>query len=288
MLPRLLGEHIRIEIACPRDLPPIEADTGMMEQVVMNLSVNARDAMPRGGRLRIETALVVIDEDYVSRRPEARAGRFICLSVIDDGCGMSRETLNRVFEPFFTTKEVGKGTGLGLATVYGIVKQHQGWAEVSSEPGLGTTFQVYLPVSDRPVEAQEENTAFFAKIRGGDETILLVEDEPVLRELARTILHDYHYRVLEAATGVEALQVWDRCQGQVDLLLTDMVMPEGISGRELADQLKVRKPELKVVFTSGYSPEFVGDLPKLRGVLFLPKPYPPQQLARVVRECLDF
>ena len=288
MLPRLLGEHIRIEFACLPDPPPIEADTGMLDQVVMNLSVNARDAMPRGGRLRIETALAVIDDDYVRRRPEARVGRFICLSVIDNGSGMNQETLNRVFEPFFTTKEVGKGTGLGLATVYGIVKQHQGWAEVSSEPGLGTTFRIFLPVSDRPLEPREDNTTFLAKVRGGEETILLVEDEPVLRELARTILHDYRYRVLEASTGVEALEVWDRCQGRVDLLLTDMVMPEGISGRELADRLKGRKPELKVIFTSGYSPEFVGDLPKLRDVLLLPKPYPPQQLARVGRECLDF
>jgi PAS domain S-box-containing protein len=288
MLPRLLGEHILIELVCHPDLPAIEADSGMIEQVIMNLSVNARDAMPNGGRLRIETAVQDINEEYVSHQPEARTGPFVRLSVIDNGHGMSRETLARVFEPFFTTKEVGKGTGLGLATVYGIVKQHQGWTEVSSEPGRGTVFRVYLPASDRPVDGPEENTAFFSKIRGGNETILLVEDEAVLRELARTILRDYHYDVIEASSGVEALKMWDRNKGRVDLLLTDLVMPEGMSGRELAQQLKSRKPDLKVIFTSGYSPEFVGDLPKLRDVLFLPKPYRPQQLARVVRDCLDY
>ncbi len=286
MLPRLLGEDVDLEATYATPIPAIEGDTGMLEQVLMNLSVNARDAMPKGGRLRINTSLVEIDSDYVRHHPDARPGKFVCLTVGDTGCGMDTETLQRIFEPFFTTKEVGKGTGLGLATVYGIVKQHQGWVQVSSQIKVGTTFEIFFPASSKPVERISQPSQN-QPVRGGTETILLVEDEPVLRELARAILQDYDYRVLEASNGVEALKVWEQHQGQIDLLLTDMVMPQGISGRELAQELKTRKPALKVIYTSGYSSDVMGNEIGTCEVRFLQKPYPPPQLAHMVRECLD-
>jgi CheY-like chemotaxis protein len=287
MLPRLLGEDIALEFDYAPSLPKIEADTGMLEQVVMNLAVNSRDAMPKGGRLFIGTSGVVIDEAYASRQPEARVGRFVCLTITDTGCGMDRQTLDRIFEPFFSTKEVGKGTGLGLATVYGIVKQHQGWIEVSSQVGSGTTFKIYLPVTAREDEASGATSATPRAVRGGKESILVVEDEPVLRELVCETLSHYEYRVIEAGSGVEALRVWDEHDGQVDLLLTDMVMPEGMTGSEVAAQLRNRKPELKVIFTSGYSAEMVGTDFSQSDRVFLAKPYLPAQLAQLVRQCLD-
>ena len=286
MLQRLLGEDIAFASKYDDSIPSIEADTGMIEQIIMNLAVNSRDAMPRGGQLLITTSTIRINEHYVQQHPESRTGSFVCLSVTDTGCGMSKETLARMFEPFFTTKEVGKGTGLGLATVYGIVKQHQGWVEVTSELRIGTTFRVYFPPSDKPADSAEKPSNVDA-VRGGHETILLVEDEPVLRELARVILKDYNYEVVEASSGVEALKIWDERGGKIDLLLTDMVMPEGISGRELAETLRGRKPDLKIIFTSGYSSEVMGRDPSLGDIRFLQKPYPPPQLAQTVRECLD-
>jgi two-component system, cell cycle sensor histidine kinase and response regulator CckA len=286
MLQRLLGEDIALESKYAENIPAIEADVGMIEQVIMNLSVNARDAMPKGGQLLVSTESLHIDQSYVYQNPEARTGKFVVMNVSDTGCGMNPETLARIFEPFFTTKEVGKGTGLGLATVYGIVKQHQGWIKVTSHPGQGTTFKIYFPASSKVVEVVDK-TGPQQKIRGGKETILVVEDEPVLRELARMILKEYDYQVLEAGTGLEALQVWDKHEGNIDLLLTDMVMPEGMTGRELAEQLKHRKPSLKVIYTSGYSSEVMGRDDNPPDIRFLQKPYPPPQLAQTVRECLD-
>jgi two-component system, cell cycle sensor histidine kinase and response regulator CckA len=287
MLHRLLGENISHESRLSQDLPAVEGDIGMIEQVIMNLSVNARDAMPKGGQLLISTLAVEISESYLAQHPDARKGLFACLSVTDTGCGMAPETLTRIFEPFFTTKEVGKGTGLGLATVYGIVKQHQGWVEVSSQLNVGTTFKIYLPASSKQVEQPVAPIKPTRSVKGGTETILLVEDEPLLRELAHAILKDYDYTVLEAESGVEALKVWDAHKGKIDLLLTDMVMPEGIGGRELAETLKALKPDLKIIFTSGYSSDIMGSEPGTAEVRFLQKPYPPPQLAQTVRECLD-
>jgi two-component system, cell cycle sensor histidine kinase and response regulator CckA len=287
MLHRLIGDDIALDWRYAPNVPAIEADPGMIEQIIVNLAVNARDAMPKGGQLLITTGAVNIDDSYVQTHPEARTGKFVALGVTDTGCGMSRETLERIFEPFFTTKEVGKGTGLGLATVYGIVKQHQGWIDVNSEVNLGTTFRIYFPSTSKPVEVIPENPTPSDKVRGKHETILLVEDEPVLRELAKVILHDYDYRVLEASTGHEALKIFEENNGNIDLLLTDMVMPEGMTGKELAQELKTRKPDLKVIYTSGYSSEVMGEDPELRDVKFLQKPYPPPQLAKAVRECLD-
>ncbi len=287
MLLRLLGEDVTLAADYVPDLPRIEADTGMLEQVVMNLAVNSRDAMPKGGKLLIGTSSVMVDEAYARQHADARMGHFVRLTVADTGCGMDRKTLERIFEPFFSTKEVGKGTGLGLATVYGIVKQHQGWIEVSSEPGAGTTFNIYFPVVEQAETPSSATVAGAEPVLGGKETVLVVEDEPVLRELIREVLQQYEYKVIEAGSGVEALRVWDECDGQVDLLLTDMVMPEGMNGRELAAQLKRRKPELKVIYSSGYSPESTGRDFGHGDTVFLSKPYVPPQLARTVRQCLD-
>jgi two-component system, cell cycle sensor histidine kinase and response regulator CckA len=287
MLMRLLGEDVRLESNYAPNLPQIEADTGMLEQVVMNLAVNARDAMPKGGQLSLGTASVEIDEGYARQHPESRPGTFLLLTVTDTGCGMDRQTLDRIFEPFFSTKEVGKGTGLGLATVYGIVKQHRGWTEVSSQLGCGTTFKIYFPVAARQSDTTGASSTAPQSVRGGKETILLVEDEPVLRELVREVLAQYEYHVIEASSGIEALKAWDENDGQIDLLLTDMVMPEGMTGSEVAAQLRKRKPGLKVIFTSGYSAQVMGKDFGHGDVAFLGKPYLPPQLAQMVRQCLD-
>jgi CheY-like chemotaxis protein len=253
----------------------------------MNLAVNARDAMPKGGQLFIGTSREEVDNHYVAYHPDSRAGNFLCLKVKDTGCGMDRTTLSRIFEPFFSTKAVGKGTGLGLATVYGIVKQHQGWIEVNSEVGRGTTFKLFFPPSATPVESSGDADKEAEPVRGGQEIILLVEDEPVVRELVSEVLRQYQYHVLEASSGVEAMRVWDQHEGQIDLLLTDMVMPEGINGRELASRLKQRKPQLKVIYTSGYSAEMLDNSFGQGDTVFLPKPYLPPQLAQLVRRSLD-
>lgn len=288
MLPRVMGEDVALETDFPKCPTAIEADQGMMEQVVMNLAVNARDAMPRGGCLRLSTRTIQIGADYVRQKPEAREGRFVALSVQDTGSGMDAKTLARIYEPFFSTKEVGRGTGLGLATVYGIVKQHQGWLEVVSAVGVGTTFTVFLPALNKEIpEAEEQSSDTPAPLQGGRETILLVEDEPVLRELVGKVLKDYDYDVIEASTGVEALKVWDKHGGRFDLLLTDMVMPEGIGGAELAQRLRERKPDLRIIYSSGYSAEVVGKNFTENDPFFLAKPYRPPQLAQRVRQCLD-
>lgn len=287
MLPRLLTEIVKLETTYAENLPEVEADTGMIEQIVMNLAVNARDSMPRGGRLIIGTSLVEVSDEQARHSAGARPGRAVCLTVTDTGTGMDEATLGRIFEPFFSTKEVGKGTGLGLATVYGIVNQHHGWIDVESKVGVGTTFRVYLPALANAKPSVTDRPALAMPIRGGRETILLVEDESPVRELVREILRQYEYRVIEAASGVEALKVWDAEDGKVDLLLTDMVMPEGINGRELAEQLRQRKPGLKVIYTSGYSPDIVGKNFTQGDTAFLQKPYQPPQLAQRIREALD-
>ncbi len=288
MLPRMLGEQIALQIRCFPNLSSITADTGMVEQIVMNLAVNARDAMPRGGTLFIETSSAEFSLALARQNPEGRAGRFVCLTVRDTGCGMDRKVMQRIFEPFFTTKEVGKGTGLGLATVYGIVKQHQGWIQVDSEVGKGSTFKIFLPAASEQAGAVSGgNAPELEQVSGGRETVLVVEDEVKVLEVVRDVLQRFQYRVLTAASGVEALQVWEKHKGQVDLLLTDMVMPGGMTGNDLAVELKKRKPELKVIFTSGYGAGLIGTDFKQSETGFLPKPYQPHIIAQLVRSTLD-
>jgi signal transduction histidine kinase/CheY-like chemotaxis protein/HAMP domain-containing protein len=288
MLQRLIGETITLQCRHPGMIPPVKGDPGMMEQVLMNLAVNARDAMPKGGQLIISTEHVAINEAHVRHHGNARPGNFVCLEVQDTGCGMDEATMKRIFEPFFTTKEAGRGTGLGLATVYGIVKQHNGWIEVNSRVGQGTTFIIYFPATSRTAESQTEIFVPTTYVRGGGETILVVEDEPVLLDLAQAILQDCGYNVLEAASGVDALTVWQKNGGAVDLLLTDMIMPDGLSGKDLAESLLGYKPNLKIIFTSGYNVEDLGgDLLQKKGFQFLQKPYTRLSLAKAVRDCLD-
>ncbi len=286
MLRALVGAHVKLLRETMDDLPAINADAGMIEQVLVNLAVNSRDAMPRGGTLTVRTFFVEIDRGYVERHPEAREGNFVCLSVTDTGHGMDEATMARVFEPFFTTKEVGKGTGLGLATVYGIVKQHQGWVEVESAVGRGTTFKAYFPASTRAVNRAA--LALEQEAAGGDETILVAEDETALRELVQEILERKGYRVIPAATGAQAMKIWQELGSEIDLLFTDMMMPEGVSGRELGEHALRERPDLKVIYSSGYSLDVVSpDFVKKDGTHFLQKPYNPETLARMVRECLD-
>lgn len=287
MLRRLLGEDICLQVNFSPGVPAIFADHGMVEQILMNLAVNSRDAMPKGGHLIISTSTRLIDEAYVQQNPEASLGEAICLAVTDTGCGIESENLTRIFEPFFTTKSVGKGTGLGLATVYGIVKQHSGWIKVQSQVGKGTTFQIYFPGKrDQKVKAERSTESIM--LRGGSETILLVEDEHPVRDLVKAILKKLGYSILEADSGVTALKVWKLHREKIHLVLTDMIMPDGISGRELAEIVQFDRPEIKVIYTSGYNAEIVGkDFALLEGLNFLQKPYPPKQLAKVVRKCLD-
>jgi len=283
----MLGEHITLQARCGPDLPRIAADIAMVEQIIMNLVVNARDAMPKGGQLLIATSAMEIDAPYVQMHPEAHTGRFVCLTVTDTGCGMERSVLQRIFEPFFTTKEVGKGTGLGLATVYGIVKQHRGWIEVQSKVGAGTTFKVFFPVAGDTGHLAISSTPESEAVQGGPETILLVEDEKDLLELMKEVLQQYKYRILTASCGAEALQVWEEQKGRIDLILTDIIMPGGMTGDELATEMKRRNPDLKIIYASGYTSAFVGRDFGQDDVAFLAKPYQPQQVAQLIRDTLD-
>ena len=287
MLGRILGEDINLQLNYFRQPALVQADAGMMEQVLLNLSVNSRDAMPKGGQLALRISVLDLDGGHLAHHPDARPGRFVCLSASDTGCGIPAENLRRIFEPFFTTKEVGKGTELGLATVYGIVKQHQGWVEVESAVGKGTTFRVFLPCCNEAASPISEPMAQPA-VRGGSETILVVEDETPVRELVCNLLESHGYKILQAESGVKALEVWGHSKDRVDLVLTDLVMPDRMNGRELAERLWSERPKLKVIFTSGYSADVVGKDFVLRGGLnYLQKPYHPQQLAVTVRDCLD-
>ena len=289
MLRRLLGETITLNFTPPTRLPFIRGDSGMIEQVIMNLCVNARDAMDKGGTLTVSLSGIDVAEHYVQTHPESRPGPHVCLCVTDTGCGMDTYVIGRIFEPFFTTKEVGKGTGLGLATVYGIVKQHGGWVEVTSKTGNGTTFNVFLPASAETAKPANEDPAPHGPVTGGKETILVVEDEPVLREMAQLILEECGYQVFVAANGRDAIELWDRHPNSVDLLFTDMVMPAGVSGVELASKLLGNRPPLRIVFASGYTVDDISTdfLERHNDARFLQKPYNRASLARAVRESLD-
>jgi signal transduction histidine kinase/CheY-like chemotaxis protein len=287
LLQRLLGEDVSLETRYAEDLWPARIDPGQFEQVIINLAVNGRDAMPHGGRLTVETRNCHLDESYAEQHPEVTPGAYVMLAVADSGHGMDATTQARIFEPFFTTKEQGKGTGLGLAVCYGIVKQAGGHVWVYSEPGRGTTFKVFLPRSsgeeeaDTPAESTETATAI------GSETLLVVEDEPVVRSLAVRALVDQGYRVLQASDGPSALGISRGFNGDIHLLVTDVVMP-GMNGKELADLLAAERPGLRVLYVSGYTDHAVvrhGVLEE--GIAFLSKPFDLRELGRTVREVLD-
>ncbi|HYC73132.1 MAG TPA: response regulator [Opitutaceae bacterium] len=286
MLRRVIGEDVDLEFAPAHPLPCIRADPGMIEQVLMNLAVNARDAMPRGGHLLIATEPCELSEETRRKNPEAAPGPHVCLIVKDTGCGMPPAVLARAFEPFFTTKEPGHGTGIGLSTVFGIVKHHRGWIEVESAVGAGSKFTIYLPATAERPQGSDDLPP--PRPGGGRETILLVEDEMPVREVAKLILHEYGYRVLQATSGQEALEVWRWHGDRIALLLTDLVMPDDMSGLELAARLTKEKPALRVLCTSGYTPNPKRpDYEQLRSMHFLQKPYPPEVLAHAVRAALD-
>ena len=252
----------------------------------MNLAVNARDAMPQGGTLSIETKNVYLDEEFSHRYSEIQPGSFVRISVRDTGCGMEESTLDRIFEPFFTTKEVGQGTGLGLSTVFGIIGQSDGCIEVDSEFGKGTTFNIYLPQIEEEIEIEDEDRVSDEFLKG-TETILLVEDEDMVRNLARHVLVGSGYTVLDAGYGERALEICEANEGQIDLLVTDVVMPQ-MSGRELAERLRSSSPGLKVLFMSGYTDDdVVRHGIRSSEVAFMQKPFLPDDLLRKVREVLD-
>jgi two-component system, cell cycle sensor histidine kinase and response regulator CckA len=285
MLRRLIGEDVQLLIHIDPEVGPVNADPVQIEQVLINLAANARDAMPKGGRLSIEVSNIDLDEQYRMHHPTATPGPYVMFTVADSGCGMDPSTQARIFDPFFTTKELGKGTGLGLATVYGIVKQSGGHIWVYSESDKGSVFKIYLPRVDRRVRGALPADPDGAP-RGGNETILLVEDSKSLREIAYEYLKSLGYTVLEAGGGAEALQRFSEFGGIVDLLLTDIIMPE-MNGRELADEIVRRQPSIKILFTSGYADDTIARHGVLEtGVAFIQKPYRPRALAWKVREVL--
>jgi len=285
MLRRLIGEDVELEIVLSKDLARVMADPGQIEQVIMNLSVNARDAMPRGGRLVIETANVELDEAYVQEHLGAKQGKHVMLVVTDTGCGMDRETLSKIFEPFFTTKDKGKGTGLGLATVYGIVSQSGGYVTVQSEPGQGSTFRIYLPQTCAVTEAKRMGVSE-EEGKGKGEHILIVEDEASLRRLCERVLSYKGYRVSTAANGGEALKLIKDKGIRPDLLVTDVVMP-GMSGSLLAERLRELQPDIKVLYMSGYTDEALAPHGILEpGILIIKKPFDINSLAKKVMETL--
>jgi signal transduction histidine kinase len=286
MLRRVLGEDIERVTRLAEDLGKVRTDPGQAEQMIINLAVNARDAMPSGGKLTIETANVELDDTYAHSHIGVKPGQYVMLSVSDTGCGMTPEVKEHLFEPFFTTKEKGKGTGLGLSTVYGIVKQSGGEVWCYSEPGQGTIFKIYLPRAEEemvPGPHRDEKDSF----PKGRETILLVEDELSVRGLAVRVLRESGYNLLQAADGTEALRVAQEYAGKIHLLLTDVVMPQ-MGGKELANRLKTLRPDIKVLFTSGYTDNAIVHHGVLDpGIDFLQKPFSPSAFAQKVREVLD-
>lgn len=287
MLHRLIGETIELRVDAEPGAIVVDADPGMMEQVLLNLVVNARDAMPDGGAVTIGVRRATVEAPAAGSHPDARAGDYACLSVTDTGCGIPAENLGRIFEPFYTTKEPGRGTGLGLATVLAIVRQHDGWIEVDSAPGRGTTFCLRVPRCERPVPAAPAGPVCGAGAAAGSETILLVEDDASVREFATAVLRGSGFRVLQAANGPDALEVWKWHRARISLLFTDLVIPLCAGGLALAGQMRREQPSLKVVVTTGYAADTGEDPQPPPGTRFVPKPYKPQVLVQTVREALD-
>jgi len=286
LLPRLIGEDIELIVRPSADLGTIRADASQMEQVIMNLAVNARDAMPHGGKLIIETQNIELDSYYREAHPIVQPGCYVLLSVSDTGVGMDAETQAHIFEPFFTTKELGKGTGLGLATVYGVVKQSGGFVWLYSELGKGTTFKIYLPRVDEAA-ADAVGVQVHGLFSRGTETVLLTEDEQDVREVAREFLESAGYKVLQAPGGEAALELARVYDGAIELLITDMVMP-GMSGRELARQMRGARQGIRVIYMSGYSEHSAGEAAKGESsAVVLTKPFSRSALLRTVREILQ-
>jgi PAS domain S-box-containing protein len=286
ILHRVVGEDIELFTHLHPDLGKVRADPSRIEQILMNLAVNARDAMPDGGKLTIETSNMFLDEPYAQRHPEVQPGPHVMVAVSDSGNGMDAGTLSRIFDPFFTTKEKGKGTGLGLSTLYGIVKQHQGHISVYSEPGQGTVFKVYLPLVSESVELVPQDAEAFRKPTG-HETVLVVEDDKIVRDLACEFLQELGYSVISAESPGQAIEISSRYPGSIDLLLTDVVMP-GMDGPRLYRQLSPSRPAMRVLFMSGYSENLIATHGVLNpGIHFIPKPFTMNSLASKVRETLD-
>ena len=287
MLHRMIGENIELKMYLTEDFGRVKTDAGQIEQVIMNLAVNARDAMPHGGKFTIETANVELDEEYARKHADVTPGHYVMLSVSDTGIGMTPEVKERVFEPFFTTKKKGEGTGLGLSTVYGIVKQSGGHIWVYSEVGKGTTLKIYLPRVDEPLDEIRKEGVVREGLPRGSETILVVEDEEVVRKLTVRILQEQGYRVLEGGQGIDAFPIADEHEGQIHLLLTDVVMPK-MSGKELAGRIAPLRPGIKVLYMSGYTDNAIAHHGILdKGINFIQKPFTVDGLARKVREVLD-
>ena len=289
LLSRVLGEHIPIEVCAAADLGRVEADAGQVEQVILNLAINARDAMPDGGSLTIETSNVLLGDDYVASHLGAKPGAHVMLTITDNGCGMTDETLTRIFDPFFTTKELGKGTGLGLSTVYGIVKQSEGYIWVTSEPGKGTTLEIYLPAVEGPLETAPNSSSKDMALEhaAGSETLLLVEDEPSVQALAKRVLAGQGYVVLSAGSAGEAIELVEAHSGEIDLVVSDVVLP-GMGGRQLVETLQARWPAMKALYMSGYAHGAIVQHGRLDpGIAFLEKPFTPQGLSAAVRSVLD-
>jgi signal transduction histidine kinase len=287
MLQHLLGEQVILKFVPGAPSLWVEGDAGMLDQVVMNLCINARDAMPAGGTLTLATRRVEFGPETAKTVPDFRPGSFVCLTVSDTGGGMPPDVLQHVFEPFFTTKEIGKGSGLGLAAVHGIVHQHQGWVNVVSALGQGTTFQVYLPSSTKS-SPHEQVLPVAEQRKGGSETILMVEDEVVVRKVATVMLQQLGYRVLATADSQEALRLWDEQADAIDLLFSDMVLPSGMTGLQLGQKLQKTKPTLKIVLMSGYNAEIIrGEMKLSADIAFLPKPFEFKTLADTIRRSLE-
>jgi nitrogen-specific signal transduction histidine kinase/CheY-like chemotaxis protein len=285
-LSRLIGEDIELKTVLSELDPTVLADAGQIEQVLMNLATNARDVMPDGGTLFLETGRVELDEAFVREHPYGKPGAYVLLSMTDSGCGMDEQTRARIFEPFFTTKEQGKGTGLGLAIVYGIIKQHRGYIHVYSEKGRGTTFKIYLPAIQDEAENKKEAPQE-QEIIGGAETILVAEDDATVRKLVTTVLRSFGYTVIEAADGAEAVRQFSAQAGSIDLVLTDTIMPK-MNGREAYGEMRKIRPDVPALFTSGYSKEVL----RKKSVIdddpdFILKPVTPRELLKRVREALD-
>ena len=287
MLQRLIGEHIELVAKLQDELHLVKADPGQIEQVILNLVVNARDAMSDGGTLTLQTSNITVGQNHSGRKLAVNAGDYVALSVGDTGSGMDGETRRRLFEPFFTTKEMGKGTGLGLATVYGIVRQSNGTILVDSDPGQGMTFTIYLPREKEQRKSRAPKPKAREKL-SGTETILLVEDDDMVRQLAERVLKEYGYTVLVSSRGTDALEIAGNLSDSIQLMVTDVVMPGGLNGKQLADRMAASRPEMKVLFISGYADRSLFSPTERNGQIhLLEKPFSPSVLVQKVRELLD-